>query len=364
MKYSFVPLILMLAACGDRSIEEKPTAQQQIRSVKYLVTQQQDYQQFREFGGEVKSVTTSPLSFKVSGTIEDIYVTKGEFVEKGQLLAELEKDEFTLALEKAQASLGTASAARYQSLDQYERALKLKEKGFVSDSELLAIQADLDARTQQVNLAKADVNNAKLSLERTSLHAPFTGQLSNVNYDSFTKVSSGNTVMQLISSNAYQVDFLVPESLIHQVKFGESMHVSIPALDGVEINGVIAEIGAVVEKGNAYSVTLTLNDTETQLRNGMSATVILPVGGKNDNVVKLPLNAIDFGDGSQSNSTNQAAIYVINDDLTLSKRYVKVLHSINREVIVLDNLKSGEKVVVAGIPYLYDGQKIALWSGV
>ncbi|MFM2586786.1 efflux RND transporter periplasmic adaptor subunit [Vibrio sp. TBV020] len=363
-RFIILPLLFFLTACGDRTNNESVESELPIKSVKFVEAQFENHQQSREFGGEVKSATTSPLSFKVSGTVEVIHVKKGQRVEKGELIAELDKEDFKLALDKANAALGSANAAHFQAKDQYERASKLKDKGFVSDSELLTIKADLDAKAQQVNVAMTDVNNAALNLARATLYAPFSGQVSAVFLDEFTKTSSGTTIVELINSNAYQVDFLVPESLIQEVDFGEQINVSIPALNGLVLSSSVSEIGAVVEKGNAYSVTLMLDSADKLLRNGMTANVEFKVGQKHEQVVLLPLTAFNFSDYDARNEQENAAIFIVNDELMIEKRYVQVRRNINSEVVVLSNLNEGEKVVVAGVPYLYEGQKVALWAGI
>lgn len=359
-----LPFLVALTACGERTEVQANIAEKQVKSVKYIETEFANHQQTRQFGGEVKSATTSPLSFKVGGTIEVLHVKKGQRVEKGDIIAELDKEEFALALAKARASLGSATAAHVQAKDQYERANKLKEKGFVSDSELFSIKADLDAKAQQVNVAITDVNNAELSLARTALYAPFSGQVSAVFLDEFTKINSGTTVIELINSNAYQVDFLVPESLIGEVDFGEQINVIIPALNGLVLESSVSEIGAVVEKGNAYSVTLMLSQTNDLLRNGMTAHVVFNIGQQNEQIVFLPLTAFDFNDYEERGEQNNAAIFIVNEQLTLEKRYVQVRRNINSDVVVLNNLSAGEKVVVAGVPYLFEGQQVSLWNGI
>jgi len=363
-RYYIFPLILLVFGCGKQPKQAIQQEDAPVKSVKYVVSEYQNFQQVRQFGGEVKSATTSPLSFKVSGTIEDIAIKKGQVIEKGQLIASLEKEEFQLSLDKAKASLGSSYAAYFQANDQYERAQKLKEKGFVSDSELLTIKAELDAKQQQMKLAQSDVNNAVLSLSRTELHAPFSGLVSAVYLDSYTKVSSGTTVVELISSNTYQVDFLVPESLIGEVSFGDELKVTIPALENTQLTGVVSEIGAVVEKGNAYSVTLLLNEAHKVLRNGMTANVDFTIGNQREKVVLLPINAFNFNDTYANHPNQNAAIYIINEQSKLEKRYVEVRRNINSQVVVLSNLTAGEKVVVAGVPYLFEGQQVTLWKGI
>jgi len=366
--YWFIPLVALLSGCGDNTADTQDQ-QTEVRSVKYTEITFEDYEQSRQFAGAVKSATTSPLSFKVNGTTANIAVKKGEVVTKGQLIAELEQEEFVIALQKAKASLGSAIAAKRQVEDQYQRAVKLQDKGFVSDSELLSIKADLDAKTQQTHVAQTDVNNAQLSLKRTKLYAPFAGQVSAVYLDEFTKINSGTTVVELISYNAYQVDFLVPESLIGEVNFGDKLNVTIPALHNLPFVGEVSEIGAVVEKGNAYSVTLIMTDAKLAenaklLRNGMSANIDFRIGDKKQNVVRLPLEAFDLSAPDGKHTKTQAPIFVITPEMTLEKRYVDILRTVNTRVVVVNNLVEGEKVVVAGVPYLYEGQKVSLWKGI
>ncbi|MGF1754091.1 efflux RND transporter periplasmic adaptor subunit, partial [Vibrio makurazakiensis] len=143
-----------------------------------------------------------------------------------------------------------------------------------------------------------------------------------------------------------------------------SVQVIIPALNDTVFIGQISEIGAVVQKGNAYAVTLLLEEPIAALRNGMSANIQFSIGSASQDVVLLPLTAFDFGDRTYSESTNNAAIYVVSPEtLTLEKRYVETKQNINNEVVVLNNLKEGELIVTAGVPFLYEGQQVTLWEG-
>ena len=357
-------IALLLTGCGPQNSDTTEKQSPSIRSVKFTTAVFQSHTQTRQLSGIVRSAQTSPLSFKVNGTVSQLLVSKGQRVEKGQVLAQLETSDLLLAVRKAQASLGAARVAKLQAEDKYERSAKLNLKGFVSESELIAIRADLDAKQQQENLAQTDLSNAELNLKRAKLYAPFSGQISQVKVDEFTKISAGQQIMELVNDFAYEVDFLVPESLIKEVAYGDKAQVMISALNNAQLVGTVSEIGAVVERGNAYSVTLQLNDTNAALRNGMSADVELSIGGESQNVVLLPLEAFDFNDRSPDLNGDDAAIYVVDPVTnTLEKRYVKTKRNINAQVVVLNNLSEGEKIVTAGIPYLYEGQQVTLWQG-
>ncbi|MGF1755671.1 efflux RND transporter periplasmic adaptor subunit, partial [Vibrio makurazakiensis] len=218
-------VVIGLAGCNKQAEPQEVTPEPAVRSVKFIKSIFESHTQTRELTGIVRSAQTSPISFKVNGTVSNVLVSKGQRVKKGQVLAQLETSDLLISMRKAQASLGAAKAARLQAEDKYLRSAKLNEKAFVSDSELNAIKADFDAKQQQENLALTDLSNAELNLERSKLFAPFAGQISQVFIDNYTKVNSGQKIIELVNDFAYEVDFLVPESLIREVAFGESVQV-------------------------------------------------------------------------------------------------------------------------------------------
>lgn len=363
MKHFFIiSLCFSLLACKADQKTQEETADV-IRSVKTINTQFVSHTTQRELAGVIKSTQTSPLSFKVSGTANKILVTKGTLVTNGQVLAQLGQEEFTLAYNKAQASLGAAKAALIQAEDKYVRSEKLNQKGFVSDSELTAFKADFNAKEQQVKLSETDVRNAKLNLERTLLIAPFDGLISEVLIDDYTKVSSGQKVIELVNANSLDVDVLVPESLIKYLSFGQKVDIEIPALQYKVVQGEITEIGAVVQKGNAYAVTVSILNPDTTIRNGMSANIIVNFGGTDSKAIILPLSAVNFDDASAAKERRHASIYVVNETtMQLEKRYVSTERTLDNEFRVFEGLTQGEKVVVAGVPFLYPGQKVKIWQ--
>lgn len=353
----------LLVGCEKEPALNNDTKAEAIHNVKYLTTARTSFIIERELAGVVQSTRTSPLSFKVGGTVSDILIAKGNRVEKGQVLARLETDELELTIGKASASLGAAQAALIQAEDKYSRAEKLQLKGFVSDSELLNIKADFDAKNQQMLSAQIDLRNAKLNLSRTELIAPYAGLISHIMIDDFTKVNSGQKVLELVNNNSLEVAVLVPESLIQYFSFGMGVTIEVPALDDLQVSGELTEIGAVVEKGNAYSVTVRILESNNKIRNGMSANVMVTLGNEDPTAIVLPLSAVNFDDISAAREEKKAAIYVVNPTtMTLEKRYVATERTLDNKFKVYDGLVEGEHVVIAGVPFLFEGQKVQLWQ--
>lgn len=353
----------LLVGCQKEPSTNKEAQAEVVRNVKYITTYRTSFIVERELAGVVQSTRTSPLSFKVGGTISDVLVSKGNRVKKGEVLARLETDELELTINKVSASLGAAQAALVQAQDKYVRAEKLQIKGFVSDSELLNFKADFDAKKQQMLAAKADLRNAKLNLSRTELIAPYDGLISHVSVDDYTKVNSGQKVLELVNNNSLEVAVLVPESLIQYFNFGMNVMIEIPAVDNLVVSGELTEIGAVVEKGNAYSVTVRILDVNDKIRNGMSANVVVSFGDADPAAIVLPLTAVNFDDISAAREEKKAAIYVVNPEtMLLERRFVATQRTLDNKFKVYDGLSEGEHVVVAGVPFLFEGQKVQLWQ--
>ena len=82
--------VFALTGCKQQTAISDSDATNPIRSVKYITTVFQSHTQTRELSGIVRSAQTSPLSFQVGGTVSELTVSKGQRVEKGQVLARLE----------------------------------------------------------------------------------------------------------------------------------------------------------------------------------------------------------------------------------------------------------------------------------
>lgn len=350
--------VLLLSGCSK---EPETAAIELPKAVKFQRVSESTGSIFREISGQVRSAEQSSLSFRVNGVLQDIYVSKGDLVVTGQPLAQLDDSDFTVALNKTQASLGSSRASAKAANDQLQRATRLPE-GIISLAELEQLSNNAEAALQQVKVIEADLARAKLDLQRTILRSPFDGQIAAVSVDNFSKVANGQEVIELIDGDAYEVEVLLPESMIGNINYEQVVSVSVSALQDQMFAGEVSEIGSRVENGNAFPVTIRLNQSSDKLRNGMSGSVKFTVNNSSIPAYLVPLTALDFTHSAKDESAQDASLYVINEQtMLLEQRKVKVGNIRSNSIEVYSGISENEAIVVAGIPFLRDGMAVTLW---
>ena len=116
-------LIVGLASngCGGDPAPPEPT----LRSVRTVTVEGSGAPQSRTFSGTSKAGQQSRLSFKVAGTVDDLPVSVGDRLERGQLVARLDPFQFSLEAERAQAELVSAQVTERNAAANYERTKEL-----------------------------------------------------------------------------------------------------------------------------------------------------------------------------------------------------------------------------------------------
>ena len=256
--------VLVLVGCSK---SQEHQAVDTIRAVKVQVVRSERNAQKREFVGEVRPVRFWTLGFQVSGRVADVLVKAGDQVKKGQVLAHLDPSPYKLKLESAEANLKasmTDVGVKQQRLDAQN---DLKAKGFGNLRSLETAQSDLSAARADVAARKVTRDLAQRDLDNTTLLAPDDGVVAQRSVEPFADVESGKTVLKIDSTTKLQVAVRVPESLIHQTLVGHKVAISV---NDQPYTGVITEVGAQVEAGNAFEVIVGIDGVNPMLRSADS----------------------------------------------------------------------------------------------
>jgi RND family efflux transporter MFP subunit len=320
--------------------------------------------QSRRISGKVDAAERSTLSFGVNGRVLEIIAVKGQTISKGQLLARLDDEPFRLKLADARTRLNTARATLVEANAMFDRIDNLVKRR-------AATQKDLDAATRKLATADGDVRSAQsalaqaeLDLARTRLTAPFAGQVVDVPVDPFQEVAASEAVVALQVAGALEVNVLVPETLIRDVDYGQAVQVTFPTLSGVKVPGLVTKIGAEAEAGNAFAVTVILQESDTDLRSGMTASVTFNfnayLGERTAFLIPLSAIAIEAGLRSSRESSaetessgNRAPVFVFDPasgKIQLQELVVGDLRG--NEIEVYEGLQPGDQVVSAGVAFL------------
>lgn len=151
------------------------------------------------FPAVANAADRSHLSFRVAGEINQLTIKEGDRVKQGDVLATLDPTDYQLDVDNAK--------ARFTVIDsQYTRSSPLVEKGLLAKSQFDEIAA-------QRQIAKAELDLAKLRLSFTQLKAPVDGIISRVNADQFENVQVGQQIVNIHSIDSVEVLIQLPDRL-------------------------------------------------------------------------------------------------------------------------------------------------------
>lgn len=362
MKKTLLLLIItwVIPACTENTNSKKEI----IRAVKTLTISENTKANSRQLSGTVKSADESALSFRIGGRVATVEVNTGDRISKGRILATLEQREYALAVQSAQAKLASTRSDFVEKSDTLKRQQSLIKKGFVAQAPIDQAKAAYHAARSSVNVASTALENAQQDLDNTQLKAPFDGAIASRRVDPFTEVTAGTTVFELQSEGALKVEVSMPETLIRDIGLGDAVTVTFPTLAGTVVNGLIAEIGAKAETGNAFSVTVELAESLADIRAGMTAQVTFNFGEQRHTAVYLiPVSALDLRIPVEHEKpvADQARVFIVNDGMA-QQRLVTIRDIRGNELEVIAGLNAGDIVITAGVPFIGEGQKVKPWQ--
>lgn len=354
-----------LAGACDRqeNVDQAPP----IPSVKTIEVEPQDASQQRSLSGVLIVAEETKLSFSVKGKLVNVPLREGSEFKAGEEIARLDPSDFERELATQKSRLESLKIRLRDAEDMYRRQATLAKSGTVSPAGLSRAESALATARSDRQVAEVAVLTAEENLNRTRLIAPRDGIVTKLMARQFEEISSGQPVYEVGRQDALEVVVLVPEQLIPGVRYGQAVTATLPGLQDAVVSGRIIEIGATAEAGNAFRVRARLDNPTPGARSGMSATVTLPVASTevtDGPVFSVPLSAIRFDTTETGPVVGKRATLFVYDGAReiVERREVPVAGMAGNRVFVSDGLKSGDRIVTAGVAFLRDGQKARLWS--
>lgn len=153
----------------------------------------------QDFTGRFASVASVDIRARADGILEKVNFDPSTTVQKGQLLFEIQRNQYQATLDKANAALAASEAQLIDSQSTFERNEILFKKKAVTPQDLSDARAERDKAKASVEGAKAEVEQAKINLGYTRIEAPITGVVSRTLVDAGNLVGSGeNTLLTTI----------------------------------------------------------------------------------------------------------------------------------------------------------------------
>jgi len=362
MRHGKFPLVFCLAialsGCWEEDVAQIETGPRPVVATRVGST---DFLGQRSFPGRARASREVGLSFQVSGKMSTRSVDVGDLVEEGTTVAVLDPDPFQADVSRLQADLAAAEADFLAKDEQHGRVLKLVESGTYSEARGDASRATRDTAAARVVSVQSSLARAELDLSYAVLKAPFPGRIVAVYAEDFEQVAAQAQIVRLLDAAQVEIVVDVPETLISLVPLVEEMAVTFDALPGIELTGVIKEIGTEASQTTrTYPVTLVMDQPDE--------AVILP--GMSGAARASKISAPDMAAGLVIPETalrpleeggDQMAVWVVDAaSNTVSLRPVQLGRLLTIGIEVTEGLSTGEWVVTAGTHSLTENQEVRL----
>ena len=348
--------VVVLGACSKPAQTEEP-----VRAVKITTVGVDAFSSGYEFAGEVKAQVESRLGFRVGGKLIRRQAALGQRVQAGQVLAQLDPQDYQLALEAAKAQLRAVTTNRDLAGADYKRFAALKEQNFISAAELERRDATLKAAQAQVDQAQSQLNVQGNQAKYAVLLADVSGIVTAIEAEAGQVVSAGTPVVRIAADGVRDVVFSVPEDKVGGIQRGMQVKVRGWAKDAQTAStlATVREVSASADPvTRTYLVKLAWSSAVAHPPLG--ATVyVLPEGlggAQGQSVLKLPTSAL------RREGQNSAVWVLDKTSMTLKSQTVQIATADGNEAVIAAGLQPGMLVVSAGVHVLSAGQKVTIYQ--
>lgn len=337
MKRSVTLLVFagVLCACGNLSHEDSG-----IRSVVLTKPVVLDSVCVVNYPGIVREAHTISLGFKTAGQIERIHVREGDYVRKGDLLAELDDADYRLGVEALQIQYN-------QVKDEVDRMERLFGQKSISANDYEKAVAGLKQLGVQLQVSKN-------KLAYTRLYAPINGYIQRVNFSPAEMVDAGTALFTLLDVSQMEVVADIPLNEYKQRDYFIRYYCKAAGVVG-ELPMTLLGFTPKADGNQLYQLRLTFEEyPDEQITAGMNVEVGIVVKDTASALkIAVPMCTI-FCDNSQG-----PCVWVFGQDSVVSKQPV-VLDGIDDEgrAVVVGGLTGKECIVRAGVHVLRDGERV------
>lgn len=330
-----IPLLLFVScARSERGAKE-------VRTVKIDTVVSASSQTALQFPGKVKAAQDVSLAFRVSGTIQKIYVKEGARVREGQLLAELDPADYQVQLD--------ATEAEYKQIKaEAERVMALyKENGTTPNVN--------DKAVYGLKQITAKYQHHKDQLAYTRLYAPFSGSVQKKLFDAHETVGAGMPVISMVSSGLPEVEINLPAAdYIHREKF-DSYQCTFELYPGETYPLKLISVTPKANANQLYTMRLQMVPGNQPLPSpGMNTMVTICSHEGDAQPMSVPSGAL-----LQKEEKTYVFVYDPSGK-NVHSREVEVLRLLSngRTVVVSDALKAGDQVVASGVHHIEEGENV------
>ncbi|MBH20205.1 MAG: hypothetical protein CML98_00330 [Rhodobiaceae bacterium] len=303
-------------------------------NVEYIVSNTQNFVDTIKVIAKTEALSVIELRSQTDGVIKKIYNNKGDEVNKGDVICEIEKND-------REEIFNSAKANFYDAQIKYNSKLKLVEQDFISKNSLISEKTNLEK-------TRAELKKAELQIDYLKTTSPLTAVIDDIPYQEGELLSKGDICAILVNHDPIVVSGNVSEKNISKFKVGMPTRVSF--IDGSQRSGEVTYISNIAEPATrSFTIEVTVKNNRNIIRVGTTAEIYVEKEMKNIHLI--PSSILSLSDDGV------IGIKIIKNDNTVD--FIPVdISNLNNAGAYISNLPQSIKVITVGQDYVIPGEKV------
>jgi len=334
-----ISVVLLATGCGEsESAANEAAAVEETRAVNVVtrVVRPQEFINHLRLVGEVKPVRRVVVSIEATGLVKRIEVEKGESVRQDAVLARLDDELLSAAVDEAEAAVNASG-------------LTLRNQKRLLEQKALAESVYLDTKYRHdINLAR--YQQAQTYLSKTIIRAPISGVVDSRSLEAGELATPGRELMALVDIDRVKIVAGIPERHLKHVTGGTRATLTFPAYPDVTLEADISYIGTTLDPDSrTVPVEITLDNPGHRLKPEMAVTIRVVKDNIAEAIV-IPQDAVI--------DTDQGRIVFLVDRNVARSVPVALGSASGDQVLVTNGLSAGDSLIVVGHRNLVNGESI------
>ena len=311
--------------------------------------EEQVFNHYLELQGNVETNQNIVIYPEMGGVLQCVYVTEGQKVTKGQLLATI--DDCGLGQQVAQLQI-QADLAKTT----FERQERLWNQKIGSEIQYLQAKSSYEGQQKAVNQLKSQ-------LGKTAVKAPFSGVIDDVITDQGSVVSPGvSQLMRIVNLDDMYIKTDVPETYISNITKNKEVQVEFPVL-GKSITSKVRQAGNYINPANrTFKVEIAVPNSDKDIKPNLTAKLKIN-DYTNEKAILIPLSIIS------EDADGQQYIYIVDEvnadnEATAKRVIIETGKPQGDEIEVLKGLSNNAQIIQEGARTVKDGQVVKIINGI
>lgn len=359
--WNIVSLIVLCSCNGGNST----SSSSELQEYPVIRLEGQSVNLYNTYPATIRGAVDTEIRSRVVGIIKEVYVDEGIAVKAGQALFKIDAPSAEMTLRSAAANVSRMKAAVSTAEIDVERYRPLASEGIVSDTRLRTYENAYQTALAALEQAEAELKNAQEVIGWTTVTSPIDGVVGAINYRTGALVDASDVLTSVSATNDVYGYFSVNEKVLYEFLDSEEDETQTEKMKRLPpIKLILASGKEYPETGTVETITGTVDimtgtaiirvrfpNRNGILRSGMSGNVVIP--SREENTLLIP-QAATFS------IQDKTIAYKVQGDSVVQQNIEVKPTPDGKQYIVIEGLRSGDRIVTDDIYSLSNGQRIRI----